>query len=604
MSTVAQPELSLFGEVPVGMYGKISIRVVVLPKKEKGSKKPSDDTAPLDLGDDEFLPDNGATPLGSYLESARGGKQCVVFLVNGQRQDALDNSFVYQQLGFKYLRNRMMIVVEVDGLGQEAIGRLMQGSRQSFFKGEVWDAIVQRVAATLRDDPDLIRLEEEAEEAVSELEAGDEKVKQTLDQLIDAHHEHGQHFAEGSGLSGSDQGTDNLGIRTVVKDGVVSLLPPDQGAPADYPVLISQPSNTSVRLRPNQTREISVRSMPSNAWPALGEFTIEPDSSVPELRVSQDRMPDHAKLGLQFRQPDDFDTDQYPVRATLKAIARFNGVKEPRQLELRVLVKPDVPTPDPVLNDPPTWLRVSSREPVRIKQANNDTHVKLRWDGRDSLSETWLFSAILLDRPEQQPVFNFSRPSRGRFSLLISPIEDWSIGQKLRFQVIATGPLGQQLSAEFTAEVVDLPESEDPERRSPRKIEADVQVGANRRPPYALRYISRDEYESVECWGGVNWTDEDPGCFKEPTKTAPLTLIINKDMGSLREYRKYLTKNFTETEVERRINKYTSHVAFHLYQMYQVASKVPADPDGADQRWREEIQRVSATLIKLMEVSR
>jgi hypothetical protein len=45
-----------------------------------------------------------------------------------------------------------------------------------------------------KNDPDLIRLEEEAEEAVSELSAGDEKVKQTLDQLIESHHDHGHDF--------------------------------------------------------------------------------------------------------------------------------------------------------------------------------------------------------------------------------------------------------------------------------------------------------------------------------------------------------------------------------------------------------------------------
>lgn len=604
-------QANLFPELAVGAYGRISIRVVVLPKKEKGGKTYTDGRAPLDLEEGEYLPDSsGTTPLGSYMESSKGGRQCVVFLVNGQRQDALDNAFIIQQLGFKYLRNRMMIVVEVDGLGQEAIGRLMQGSRQGFFKGEVWDAIIARILATLRDDPDLVRLEEEAEEAVSELEAGDEKVKQTLDQLIDAHHEHGGQFSDGTGIPSTDQGGENLGIKTVVKDGVVSLLPPDHGAPADYPVLISQPANTTVRLRPDQPREISLRAMPSNAWAALADLMVEPDASVPELRVSQERMPDHAQLSLHFRQPDEFDTDQYPVRANLRATATFNGIKEPRRLELRVIVKPDVPPSEPVLNDQPTWIKVSSRKPVRIKRADNDAHVKLRWNGKDSLAATWKFGATLLNRPEQQPILNFSKPSRGRFSVLISPRPEWMVGDKLCFEVIAIGPQGERLSTEFDAEVVDLPEWEDAEQNkeepSPRKVEGDIQTGATRRPPYVLKYINRDDYESVECWNGANWTDDDPGCFKEPTKTAPLTLIINKDMGLLRDYRKYLTKNYTETEVERRINKYTSHIAFHLYQMYQAAGKAVADAnrDGIDQRQRPEIQRVSATLIKLMEVSR
>jgi len=33
-----------------------------------------------------------------------GGKECIVFLVNGQRQEAWDNTFIQRELGFKYLR--------------------------------------------------------------------------------------------------------------------------------------------------------------------------------------------------------------------------------------------------------------------------------------------------------------------------------------------------------------------------------------------------------------------------------------------------------------------------------------------------------------------
>jgi hypothetical protein len=600
-------QAGLFGDAPVGTLGKIAVRVVVLPKRDKDKASTGGaEEAPLDLGEDELLPESGATPLASYLESSKGGKQAIVFLVNGQRQDALDNSFIIQQLGFKYLRNRMMIVVDVDGLNQEAIGRLMQGSRQGFFKGEVWDAIVHRLVSTLKEDPDLLRLEEEAEEHVSELKAGDEKVKQTLDQLINAHHEAGLHFTEGAGSQGSERAGDNLGVKTVVHEGVVSLLPPEEGAPADYPVLVSQPAG-SVRLRPDEEREINIKATPSNAWPALAELAIEPDASVPELRINQERVDNYAKIGLLFRQPEGFDTDQYPVRATLRLTARFNGIKEPRRLELRVHVKPESPVPEPVLVDPPTWLKVSSREPIRIKLGGGDTHVRLRWDGRDSLasgsSPAWRFAARVLNRPEPQPSMNFSQPSGGRFSLLVSLRPEWAAGDTMTFEVVGTGPDDAKLVTTFTAEVVQ-PEPPPEDAKKPRLVEADVLTGASRRPPYVLKYIGRDDYETVECWGGANWTDDDPGCFKEPTERAPLTLIINEDMAMLREYRRYLTKRNTESEVERRINKYTSHVAFHLYQMFQASKQTDADADTTDQRRRAEIQRVSATLIKLMEVSR
>ena len=104
-----------------------------------------------------------------------------------------------------------------------------------------------------------------------------------------------------------------------------------------------------------------------------------------ELNVKKEKLEDHGKLTLLFTEPEGFDTDQYPVRAKVKVTARFNGIKEPRQLELSVLMKPDKDPPDPMLLDDPTKLKVSSREPIKIRRGDGDTHVRLRWDGKDSL---------------------------------------------------------------------------------------------------------------------------------------------------------------------------------------------------------------------------
>jgi hypothetical protein len=184
----------------------------------------------------------------------------------------------------------------------------------------------------------------------------------------------------------------------------------------------------------------------------------------------------------------------------------------------------------------------------------------------------------------------------------VSHLPGWEVGRKLRFTVVAAGPGGRTLSVGFDAVVV---EAEERDEKEPRLIDSEVLTGVKRRPPYQLKYIGRDDYGRIDCWGGKSWTDDDPGCFAEPTERSPLTLIINEDMGAIREYRRYLTKQFTESEVERRINKYTSHVAFHLYQMYQASGRADAEAEtGVDDRRRAEIQRVSMTLIKLMEVSR
>lgn len=603
------PETTLDESAPIEM-GSINIRVVVLPEKEKKNKREAklvdvSEFSP-DMDPEEVLAQESSTPLGSYLESSKGNR-CCVFLVNGQRQDALDRAFIMQDLGFRFLRNRMMIIVDVDGLTQEAVGRLMQGTRQSFYRGNVWHAMIRRVIATLKNDPDLRRLEEEAEEQVAELKAGDEKVKQILDQLIDAHHDNSLHFAEGSGASGENTGED-LGLKTVIKDGVVSLLPPSKGHAAEYPVLFSQPANTNVGLRPNQKREISVKSLLSSHWPALSQLLVESDPTVKELSVTCEKLSDHAKVALLFKEPEDFDPDQYPIRAKVRVTGAFNGIQERRQLDLHVSVKPDRPVPEPTLHAEPTFLRVSSREPVKIKMGDNDTHVRLRWDGKDSLLASsdpkWKFAARLIEGSVLQPEFSFSKPHFGRFSLLISPRAEWQTSTRLLFEVTARGPEGRLLTTQFNAEVVEPPLP--PEEKKPRLVDSEFQIGANRRPPYKLVYIGQKDYSATTSWAGDGgWTDSDPGCFIEPTEQKPLTLIINEDMKALKQYSDALLKRLTETDVKSRVNKYTSHIAYHLYQMYQASKNIrETNLDEAEMRRRQEIQRVAMTLIKLMEVAR
>lgn len=605
--SIAKAEEFSHEDLPVADLGTISIRIFVLPPKAKrGDEKQSALPRDADDGEEFVLEEKGSTPVSSYLEAGRG-KRCIVYLVNGQRQEFEDNTFIVQELGFRYLRHRMMIMIDVDGLAPEAIGRLMQGSRQGFYRGSVREALTKRAIATLKDDPDLLRLEQEAEEAVSELSAGDEKVKQTLDQLIDSHHDKGHSFAEGQAVAGDSRAGDELGFKKVIEGGVVKLLPPTEGKGADYPVLTSQPAASFIRLHPNQSREISIKSIPSEHWAAISQFIVESDSTVPELSMSYEQLEDQGKLKFVFKEPEHFDDDEYPVRATIKITARFNGIAEPRRLDLSVLVKPEIPKPLPALLDDPTELKVTSRQPVAIKRGETDSHVKLRWDGKDRLltsdAPPWKLSARLTSPAGQQPEMNFSDPSFGRFNLLVSSRPEWKAGERLVFEVVATGPSGRQLTTSFDADVVEQPAPPEKEQRGPRLIDDEFKTGSIRRPPYILKTITRDKY-AQDCWNAPEWTDEDAGAFVEPSDRAPLVLIINQDFSALHDFRGALTKRNTEQDVQRKLNKYTSHIAFHLYQMYQATvGKKDADADTADSARRAEIRRVALTMIKLMDVA-
>jgi hypothetical protein len=131
-------------------YGTITIRVVVLDKAMAAAPSPAaiGDT-PADVEPDEVLPDTDKRPISTFLEEPKRGKHCCVFLINGQRQHAWDNQFIVRDLDLKYLRNRMIVVVDCDGLKPRATAELMRGHRLQFYEGNVYYVMEQRVIATL-----------------------------------------------------------------------------------------------------------------------------------------------------------------------------------------------------------------------------------------------------------------------------------------------------------------------------------------------------------------------------------------------------------------------------------------------------------------------
>ena len=124
-----------------------------------------------------------------------------------------------------------------------------------------------------------------------------------------------------------------------------------------------------------------------------------------------------------------------------------------------------------------------------------------------------------------------------------------------------------------------------------------------------MKFVTEAEWKTTPCWSGSEWTSADAGCYQEPTQSNPLVLIINEDCGLLKAARDAMIgRKLDESTIKRRVNNYTAHIAYHLWQMYQSVQAaresnlvdetvgVPTD----DQLWGE-IDRVAATLINLME---
>jgi hypothetical protein len=331
--------------------------------------------------------------------------------------------------------------------------------------------------------------------------------------------------------------------------------------------------------------------------------TFEPP--VKELQATRMSQMQGEEVNLKFEAPEDIDEDEYPIETTMQATAMFKGFSDPRILERRVVInrKKITPPPPPApLKTDPTKIKITSRQPIKIVVGGPDVHVKLRWDGVDELVNSptpeWTFQ-VLCESLSVEPATFLTRPVGGRFELLIQAAPGLKAGEQLKFTVDAIGP-GKTLTTAFLVDVV--------EPLSPRKLSQKVAGGAQRRPPYALLYVDKDKWTQETCWG-TQWTGQDPGSFDPPSAKSPLTIFINTDTDLLTTYRDSLTaKKYAETTIQQRINKYTTHVAFHLYQMYLKKKESESDTTGeakvpTDDLMRDEIKRVAMTLIKLMEVA-
>jgi len=606
--TATQSELDKSVTMAVGQgFGTITIRVVVLQKQMAAAAAPSESLQlPLDVVSNEMLPETDKRPTSTFLEEPKRGRQVCVFLINGQRQHAWDNQFIVRDLELKYLRTRLLVVVDCDGLKPEAIAELMQGSRNQFYEGHVYSALESRVLATLKGDPDLRRLEEQAEDEIANLQAGDEAVKAALDQLIEAHHDaasHANHGHQETGESTREPGVTGGLVQTqqVVREG-------DAGPTGNEPVLQLRPDVATIRLKPNESRRFMLHSRPESAWRDLGGMSITLDPPIKELQVSRSAQLNGEELTLLFQEPEDFDDDEYPIDTTLRASAVFAGRLETRLLERRVVItppkersKPKLPKP---LLDEPTFLKVTSRQPIKLVVDGPDMHVKLRWDGKDELASgnpaQWTFR-VSCESPSVEPPMFLTRPYEGRFELLIQAATGLKAGEQLKFDVEAMGP-GKTLATAFLADVVEPP--------SARKVTSKAAGGGQRRPPYDLKYLYKADWtnEDLDCFDQP-WSGGHPGSFEAPSAKSPLTIFINSDTDLLVAYREALiAKKLAETTIHQRINKYTTHVAFHLYQMYQKQAGLGSRQDASadvptEPMMRDEIQRVANTLIKLMEMT-
>lgn len=368
----------------------------------------------------------------------------------------------------------------------------------------------------------------------------------------------------------------------------------------------------SLRFPPNKKATLTVAVAPKTDWPRLIDIVAVVYPPVAGLSSVLTKKADTAEVELEFTETPEFDVEQYPVEATLRILANFKDLAEPRMVEKELIVRPrkKVIRPPRLLNDPPTFLRIASRQPVRLLSGGPDTHVKIVWDGKDYLTfdpnPAWTFAATCRSH-SSFPAVTFTKPANGRFEALLHQPAEMLIGTKLDFEVAANGPSGATLVATFAAEIVAP--------AGPKKQTTQIPVQGQRRPPYKLMIVTEDKFDLSTRWGDSTWDSSHAGAFIEPKTDATLTLCINQDFGLLKKYMEgVVAKKADEQRTEEKKTKYISHIAYHLYQMYlakdETRKKAEADPEQKDIRipedddMQDEVNRVGSTLIRLMEVTR
>jgi hypothetical protein len=591
-------------------YGKMKIRVVVLRKKDDAAS--SDESAlPADAIDDE-IDDGSKRPIDPFLESPKRGKECCVFLINGQRQDAWDDVFIVRDLNLKYLKQRMIVIVDLDELKREAIAELMQGSRQGFYQGNVYGAVSRKLIKTLRKDPDLEKIQEEAQQSLLEMKTANEAVKNKLDKLIDGFHAAAAASGPGGGATeGMTSAPGPLFGTTSTTGNVVTVAVPGTGQAANRPVIVADPQTTSVRLTPGATVAFSVVADPASEWANLVDFTARLEAEVNGLALDFNKGTDEATIKLTFTEPDDTDEEEYPFNSTITAFAKFGGHDAPRMFQVPItIVRPRKggKRKPRILRSDPTFLRVATRQPIPLIPGGPTKHVRLIWDGEDNLvvgdPAAWVFSCRCISL-YSFPTPGVSHSGGGRVDILVETPHGLIADALVNFEVRAEGPGGKTLTVPFVGQVLDP---------TVAVLGAVQLVTANppsdvgqRRPPYKVVPIKEEQWKEQDCWGGGDWTAEDVGCFIDPTDTAPLILVLNEDFGPIRAFCDDMVKRtLTEGHIEAQKTKYYSTIAYHLYLMYRsykaqmdASAEGKADPPKLPDL-RKEINRVGNSLVTMM----
>lgn len=135
--------------------------------------------------------------------------QGLSFVLNGQRHGTQDRYWVKRNTGYNHISDRLIILVECDNLTNDAKRKVFTSTRESSKTGSLPDLIRDRILQELRDDDELVALDEEARQRslAQATKTASEKVKKQLRDKIAA-------FIKGAGNGkiGGGTGDGKIGV--------------------------------------------------------------------------------------------------------------------------------------------------------------------------------------------------------------------------------------------------------------------------------------------------------------------------------------------------------------------------------------------------------
>ena len=173
-------------------------------------------------------------------------------------------------------------------------------------------------------------------------------------------------------------------------------------------------------MEPGEERTLTVCSNPATKWQERVSVSLIVEPPTLDVAVEETITDAGARYIVRAQKHPEIDPEDYPIRTTLHVYTAFKGHAEPRHLQSRDNRERRTapPPPPPVtLLDEPTFLRVSSRQPVKLRTDDGDTHVRLVWNGRNDLvtgtPAEWVFGAHCLTPSGVNTHTAFSMPRDG-----------------------------------------------------------------------------------------------------------------------------------------------------------------------------------------------